>query len=293
MVRDEVLSPSARTRVDAAVFAESHGNGSAFRRWPLFSYAYLGKRVLDIVGSLVALGLTAIIFPIVAIAIKLNSKGPVFYVHRRQGRHGREFGCMKFRTMVTEAHQLQDVVRAINEVDGPQLKIGEDPRVTLVGSFLRETNLDEIPQFINVLLGHMSLVGPRPSPDEENQMCPSWREARLSVRPGITGLWQVARSRDRTNDFQEWIHYDIEYVRNLSLWLDLVIVVKTLRVLLSGFARLFTAKRNGARRTDGRPNSTPEASKKGRRSGEAHMGPDASARKGTLLVGDRQVREDQ
>jgi len=203
------------------------------------SYARLGKRVLDVIGSLFGLCLTATIFPIVAAAIKLNSKGGVFYLHRRQGRHGREFGCIKFRTMVTNAPGLQDELRALNEVDGPQFKMDDDPRVTLVGAFLRETYLDEIPQLINVLLGHMALVGPRPSPDEENQMCPSWREARLSVRPGMTGLWQVARSKERKNDFQEWIYYDTQYVQNLSLKMDLSIYWKTLVRMVGSFVSKF------------------------------------------------------
>ncbi|MCD6405245.1 MAG: sugar transferase, partial [Planctomycetes bacterium] len=183
-----------------------------------------------------------IVLPAIAVAIKLTSKGPVFYAARRQGLHGRRFSCLKFRTMVAGAQQGQQELRAINEVDGPQFKIGDDPRITTLGAFLRETNLDEIPQFLNVLAGHMSIVGPRPSPDEENQMCPSWREARLSVRPGITGLWQVSRSRDRKNDFQEWIYYDTKYVRHISLWRDLVIAVKTAWILLAGFLRLFAAR---------------------------------------------------
>lgn len=246
VVRDQVISRSFRFCAEADTAPDAKvepGGNSPFRHWPWFSYARLGKRLIDIAGSMLALALTVLIFPLVAIAIKLNSKGPVFYVHRRQGRHGREFPCIKFRTMVTQAQRLQEDMRAMSDVDGPQFKVVDDPRVTLVGSFLRETNLDEVPQFINVLRGQMSIVGPRPSPDAENQMCPAWREARLSVRPGITGLWQVSHSRKRTNDFQEWIYYDTEYVRNLSLWLDLTIMAKTVKILLAGFARLFVTER--------------------------------------------------
>jgi lipopolysaccharide/colanic/teichoic acid biosynthesis glycosyltransferase len=145
--------------------------------------------------------------------------------------------------MMPDADVTSEELRAINEVDGPQFKVEHDPRTTLVGEFLRETNIDEIPQFLNVLAGQMSIVGPRPSPDEENQMCPAWREARLSVRPGITGLWQVSRSEDRSNDFQEWIHYDVEYVRELSFGRDMVIMGKTVWVILGGFAKLFVGKR--------------------------------------------------
>jgi lipopolysaccharide/colanic/teichoic acid biosynthesis glycosyltransferase len=221
----------------------AEGKGEEFRRWPFVSYARLGKRVVDITGAIVALAFLALIFPIVAIAIKVNSSGPIFYWHRRQGRHGREFSCLKFRTMMPDADVTSEELRAINEVDGPQFKVEHDPRTTLVGEFLRETNIDEIPQFLNVLAGQMSIVGPRPSPDEENQMCPAWREARLSVRPGITGLWQVSRSEDRSNDFQEWIHYDVEYVRELSFGRDMAIMGKTVWVILGGFAKLFVGKR--------------------------------------------------
>jgi lipopolysaccharide/colanic/teichoic acid biosynthesis glycosyltransferase len=163
----------------------------------------------------------------------MTSPGTVFFRHRRQGRNGVEFNCIKFRTMVENADALQQALRAQNQVDGPQFKLNHDPRVTKLGSFLRRTNLDELPQFVNVLMGQMSLVGPRPSPDKENQCCPPWRRARLSVRPGITGLWQVARSHDRhLTDFQEWIYYDTRYVENRSLWLDLQIIWQTVRVLL-------------------------------------------------------------
>ena len=184
----------------------------------------------------------ATVFPLVAAAIKLTSRGPVFYGHKRQGLRGKTFRCLKFRTMIVDAESVKQDLMAINEVDGPQFKIEDDPRVTIVGAFLRATNLDEIPQFINVLKGDMSIVGPRPSPDEENQMCPAWREARLSVRPGITGLWQVMRSAERTNDFHEWIHYDVQYVRRLSPLLDLKITAKTVLVLAGAVTKLFVTR---------------------------------------------------
>ena len=115
---------------------------------------------------------------------------------------------------------------------GPQVFIENDPRVTRLGRVLRRFQIDELPQFWNVLRGEMSLVGPRPSPDRENQFCPAWREMRLSVRPGITGLWQTRRTRAEGEDFQEWIKYDIEYVRSASFVLDLKILVSTVRGLL-------------------------------------------------------------
>jgi lipopolysaccharide/colanic/teichoic acid biosynthesis glycosyltransferase len=118
-----------------------------------------------------------------------------------------------------------------NEVDGPQFKIENDPRVTRVGRILRATNLDELPQLFNVLFGQMSLVGPRPSPFRENQICVPWRRARLSVRPGITGLWQVCRGHREQSDFNQWIYYDITYVRNGGFWLDLKILAATVLTL--------------------------------------------------------------
>ncbi len=130
-------------------------------------------------------------------------------------------------------------LRVVNQVDGPQFKIEDDPRITGIGKFLRDTCIDEIPQFINVLLGQMSVVGPRPSPDRENRTCPAWRDARLSVRPGITGLWQISRTRKIGMDFQEWVYYDMEYVRNLNLWMDVRICVRTGLHLLHQFLKQF------------------------------------------------------
>ena len=175
----------------------------------------------------------------VALAIKLTSPGPVFYKDRRQGLHGKPLNCLKFRTMIIGADKIQEILRIVSQVDGPQFKIANDPRINTVGRFLRETYIDEIPQFFNVLIGQMSIVGPRPSPESENTLCPFWRDARLSVRPGITGLWQVYRTRQPMKDFQEWIHYDIEYVRNLSLKMDLYICWKTARKLLGNFINQF------------------------------------------------------
>jgi lipopolysaccharide/colanic/teichoic acid biosynthesis glycosyltransferase len=139
--------------------------------------------------------------------------------------------------MHRDAEAIKAALAGSNQADGPQFFMDRDPRLTRVGAFLRRTQLDEIPQFFNVLLGHMSIVGPRPSPFTENQYCPGWREARLSVRPGITGLWQIKRTRAPGTDFQEWIRYDIEYVERASLWLDVVIIYKTIAMVLRGVVR--------------------------------------------------------
>jgi lipopolysaccharide/colanic/teichoic acid biosynthesis glycosyltransferase len=187
------------------------------------------KRGMDVAIAVVALLLMLPVLPLIALAIKVESRGPVFYVARRQTKNGRVFGCVKFRTMMAGADvREQEILSRANEVDGLHIKIRDDPRITRVGNWLRRTNVDEMPQFLNVLMGHMSVVGPRPSPDKENRICPGWREARLAVRAGITGLWQISRSRQRgESDFQEWIYYDIEYVRHQSLWLDVRIILWT------------------------------------------------------------------
>ena len=210
-----------------------------FRRWNRFSYAGFLKRLFDIAGSLFILGLFLPVFPIIALLIKFSSKGSVFYKAGREGMYGKRFNCLKFRTMLPKAEQMQEQLRFVNQVDGPQFKMTNDPRVNSLGRFLRNTCIDEIPQFINVLLGQMSIVGPRPSPEDENSTCPWWREARLSVRPGITGLWQICRTREESKDFQEWIYYDTKYVRELSFKLDLWVCFKTAGYLIGTFLDQF------------------------------------------------------
>jgi|GEM_PF-254580 len=210
-----------------------------FRAWPRFSYARCVKRIADFFAAAMVLILFAPVILLVALAIKLTSPGPVFYKDRRQGLHGKEFNCLKFRTMILGADKIQEILRIVSQVDGPQFKIADDPRINTVGRFLRETYIDEIPQFFNVLFGQMSVVGPRPSPESENTLCPFWRDARLSVKPGITGLWQVFRTREPMKDFQEWIYYDTEYVRNLSLKMDLFICWETAKKLLGNFVNQF------------------------------------------------------
>jgi lipopolysaccharide/colanic/teichoic acid biosynthesis glycosyltransferase len=212
---------------------------SRYRIWPRFSYTRCTKRIADIIVSAIVLVVFAPILPFVALAVKLDSKGPIFFKDMRQGLHGKRFACLKFRTMLVGADAMQEKLRAINEADGPQFVIADDPRRSRVGRFLRETYIDEIPQFLSILLGRMSIVGPRPSPESENILCPFWRDARLSVRPGLTGLWQICRTRQPMKDFQEWIHYDIEYVRNLSIGLDLWICLQTAKKMFFNFVSQF------------------------------------------------------
>lgn len=192
------------------------------------------KRAVDVMASGLGLLVLSPVLFVVAILIKLDSRGPVFFVHHREGLFGRVFGCLKFRTMRSDAHALQRQMLAENDLDGPHFKIARDPRITRLGDFLRKTNLDELPQLWNVFVGDMSLVGPRPSPFRENQICVPWRRARLSVRPGITGIWQICRHEREDGDFQQWIYYDLLYVRNMSLGLDFKILLATMSALIGG-----------------------------------------------------------
>jgi lipopolysaccharide/colanic/teichoic acid biosynthesis glycosyltransferase len=190
------------------------------------------KRLFDIVFALVALALTLPLYPFIALAIIIEDGFPIFFAHRRETLGGREFGCIKFRSMRKDAEHVKAQLSTQNQADGPQFFMENDPRLTRVGRVLRDFQLDELPQFINVLLGDMSVVGPRPSPRRENQFCPPWREARLSVRPGVTGLWQISRTRAVGADSQEWIKYDIEYVEKLSFRLDIWIIWRTILLIV-------------------------------------------------------------
>jgi lipopolysaccharide/colanic/teichoic acid biosynthesis glycosyltransferase len=199
---------------------------------PRSSAAYpLLKAVFDAMVSALGLLLLSPLFLLIAVLVKLESKGPVFYRGRREGRGGRVFECLKFRTMFAGAEEQQRELYGKNQVDGPQFKLAEDPRVTPLGAALRVLNLDELPQLINVLRLEMSLVGPRPSPFRENQLCIPWRDARLSVRPGITGLWQVCRHHRSQGDFHQWIHFDLLYVQHMSFLVDFKILAATLGTL--------------------------------------------------------------
>lgn len=210
----------------ATVISNSQASGGSQRRRNR-AYPTL-KRAADAV--LAALGLVTLspLLLAVALIVKLTSRGPILFGHEREGIGGQVFRCWKFRTMLQDAHQRQRQLYKQSAVDGPQFKMRRDPRVTPVGAWLRATNLDELPQLFNVLLGEMSLIGPRPSPFRENQICIPWRKARLSVQPGITGLWQICRHGRSDGDFHQWIYYDMLYVRHLSLALDVKILIATL-----------------------------------------------------------------
>ncbi len=202
-----------------------------FSRTPPDTLALVAKRVFDVVVSAAVLLVSAPVLVAVAIAIRLDSPGPIFFRQRRVGRNGRPFWMLKFRSMRVDAEAQLEALRARNEVSGPVFKMRHDPRVTKVGAFLRKTSLDEFPQFFNVLLGDMSVVGPRPPIPGEVSQYRRWHRRRLSVRPGITCLWQIS---GRSNvAFERWMELDLEYIDNWSLWGDFVICLKTVPAALA------------------------------------------------------------
>ncbi|BBX09852.1 sugar transferase [Mycolicibacterium aichiense] len=193
--------------------------------------ARAAKRIIDVVAASLALVVLSPAMLLVALAIKLDSRGPVFFRQERMGRAGRPFQIFKFRSMTADAWQQRHTVAALNESDGPLFKMENDPRVTRVGAFIRKTSLDEIPQLINVVIGEMSLVGPRPLPTEESDRIDGAALARLDVKPGITGLWQVCgRSQLTYADLQ---HLDSVYVGSWSLMWDFRIMAKTPQVVFA------------------------------------------------------------
>lgn len=194
------------------------------------SVSSIFKRAVDIVGSLFGLALLSLILVPISIAIKLDSPGPIFYVQKRHGLLGEPFRMYKFRTMVQNADQLKSQIE--NEAKGCIFKNAQDPRVTRVGRFLRQTSLDEVPQFWNVLLGEMSLVGTRPPTSDEVMCYEKHHWQRLAVKPGITGEWQV-NGRSLVKDFEDIVQLDLRYQAQWYPLYDLVLILKTVMVVLT------------------------------------------------------------
>ena len=210
----------------------AEGYFALHHRRHLLPYERTLKRILDLVLATVGLIGSLPIWLAIVIAIRVDSPGPAIFVQERVGLHGRRFRFYKFRSMYLDAEARLAEVQAHNEMDGPVFKIRKDPRVSKVGAFLRRTSLDELPQLFNVIKGDMSLVGPRPPLPREVEQYRPGDIVRLSVKPGLTCLWQI---RGRSNvGFDQWMEYDREYVRNISLWLDVRILIRTVRVVLSG-----------------------------------------------------------
>ncbi len=188
------------------------------------------KKVLDVLVSFMLILLFLPIMVAIAVAIKLTSKGSIFYVQTRSGLNGRPFKFYKFRTMVTGAESKLDKLKDFNEMNGPVFKMKKDPRVIGIGRFLRQTSLDELPQLWNVLKGDMSLVGPRPPLPSEVVQYELWQRRRLSITPGITCLWQISGRNEI--DFDKWMRLDLDYIDNWSLWLDIKILLLTIPAVL-------------------------------------------------------------
>ncbi len=236
-IRAEEL-PLATRAVDEVIEALEHiGAGTATA--PLVSVRLRGnrtrfyqraKRLLDVIGAFVLLVLFSPLLVVIWLILMVTTRGRPIFRQIRVGEGGRLFTLYKFRTMVPNAEALQDRVK--NELDGPVFKNRRDPRVTRFGRFLRKFSLDELPQLFNVLKGDMSLVGPRPPVPKEVLQYEPWQLERLSVKPGLTGLWQVSGRADLP--FERWVELDLEYVARQSLWLDVKILLKTPWAVLSG-----------------------------------------------------------
>ena len=206
-----------------------------FRSTPELSWQLFAKKVVDIVGAIVGLILSSPFWIAAFIGIKLSSPGaPAIFRQERAGLYGRPFSIYKFRTMVPNAESLLDEIKTEhgNEVDGPAFKLATDPRIFPFGRFLRRSSIDELPQLLNVLRGEMSLVGPRPLPLHEiDAIANSAHRRRLSMKPGITCLWQIGGRSDIT-DFEEWVKLDVEYIDRWSIWEDFRILVMTIPAVL-------------------------------------------------------------
>ena len=188
------------------------------------------KRAMDIIGSLCGIILLSPLLIIVALAIKIEDpKGSIFFSQQRCGKDNKLFPMYKFRSMVSNAEELLEELMEHNEMDGPVFKIKDDPRITRVGKFIRKTSIDELPQLFNILIGHMSIVGPRPAIPHEVAEYNDYHKQRLLVKPGLTCIWQV--SGRNSIGFDEWMEMDLEYIEKRNLWMDIKLIFKTVGVL--------------------------------------------------------------
>ncbi len=241
-----VIHEARKNRLDVKVVPDLYGTASqpiamecfggtpvlTLHEEPIPAVGLLVKRAVDVLLSAVALFIAAPLLAVIALWIRLDSNGPAMYRAVRVGKKGRHFYCYKFRTMRSDAEQLKEKLRALNEREGPFFKIAEDPRITRAGRFLRRYSLDELPQLLNVWKGEMSMVGPRPHPVDDCERYRLQDLRRLDVMPGITGLWQVMARRDPS--FENNMALDLEYIESWSLWTDLKILYRTIAVVLQG-----------------------------------------------------------
>jgi len=223
--RGDATAIALKLQPPAAPWYERRGE----RRLRLEGYERL-KRCLDVLLVLAALPAVLAVLGLCALAVKIDSPGPVLFVQNRTGRGGRRFRMYKLRTMLRNAEELKAQYMHLNELQWPDFKISNDPRMTRVGRILRKTSLDELPQLLNVLRGDMSLVGPRPTSFASSTYC-LWHTARLELKPGLTGLWQVSGRNEL--EFNERVRLDIAYARHRSLWLDVRILLRTVGVMFT------------------------------------------------------------
>lgn len=229
MVLDFVDFPSGRREI--SMFHEELPMLTFYSR-AFDAKQLFAKRVLDIIGSIIGLIQMLILLPFIALAIKMDSPGEIFFGQERIGENRRRFLCWKFRSMSTDAEERKKDLLSANEMQGHMFKIRNDPRITRVGNFLRRTSLDELPQFWNVLKGEMSLVGTRPPTPDEVDKYEDWHHKRISIKPGMTGLWQVS-GRNEIQDFDQVAQLDIQYIENWSLWVDVKLLLKTIWVVFA------------------------------------------------------------
>lgn len=230
-----LLAEFFKTQISRTTVDDFYGRPMmVFRSTPELSWQAVAKQALDFFGAFLLLSLFSLPMIVAAILVRLTSPGPVIFRQQRSGLNGRPFTMYKFRTMVTDAEQRKQELAAFNEMSGPVFKVSNDPRITPIGRWLRKFSIDEFPQLFNVLRGEMSLVGPRPLPVAETRRFDDVaHRRRLSVKPGLTCLWQIS-GRNDLRDFREWVRLDLEYIDNWSLWLDLKILLRTVPVVLMG-----------------------------------------------------------
>ncbi len=190
------------------------------------------KRCADIICSIIGLILLSPVFLMTAIAIKLEDGGPVLFIQERNGLGGEVFRMYKFRSMCPNAPELHKGLLKNNELDGPAFKMRDDPRITRVGKFIRRTSIDELPQLVNIIKGDMSIVGPRPLPTYETDLCNAYQNQRLLVKPGLTCYWQCSGRNDIP--FDEWMELDMRYIREASIFTDIKIIFKTIGCVIGG-----------------------------------------------------------
>jgi exopolysaccharide biosynthesis polyprenyl glycosylphosphotransferase len=222
-VIDNKLSNAIKTQIGEEKFL-------TFINVPHSSFALAIKKIMDISVSLFMVLILSPVLLFIAIVIKVTSPGPVIFKQSRVGLRGRLFNLYKFRTMVVNAEELKQELEAKNEADGPAFKLRNDPRVTNIGSFLRKTGLDELPQLFNILKGEMSLIGPRPPLPSETKQYKRWQLRRLSIKPGLSCFWQIKPDRNSIK-FEQWMEMDLAYIDNWSLRLDFIILIKTIRTV--------------------------------------------------------------